>query len=161
EQARQAVERFTEITESELADFPFQGARRRFLEAALLYNHEFLEEAGDDASIKEELAVSRERVTRILKELTDVEGSGQHMLLTERDVLDDLRVTPQQREQLKRFASRLEAQNNERFRDAHKLSPMVRQQRFVETARANEAEVAKILTPDQRQRLRQIAVQQK
>ena len=158
-QARRAVERFTQISEEELAGGPPSKARRRFLEAALVYYQEFLEDAGDEPSIQEELKESQARVSNILKELSELEGSGRFLLLVQRDVQDDLRVTPEQRKKLEEFGKLLGKEWHDML-GYFKLPAAERQQRFLETARANEAAIAGILTPEQQTRLKQIELQQ-
>jgi serine/threonine protein kinase len=160
-QARRSVARFSEIAEEELAGSPFNKARRKFLEAALIYYQEFLADAGDDPSVQEELKESLARVDGILKELTELEGSGRFLLLTEKDVQDDLNPRPDQREKLAEYNKAMQKRGQEMFRDFHKLTNAERQQRFLEAARANEAAANAILTPPQRARLKQIELQQK
>jgi serine/threonine protein kinase len=160
-QARRSVARFTEIAEEELAGPPFNKTRRKFLEAALIYYQEFLADAGDDPSVQEELKESFARVDGILKELTELEGSGRYLLLAERDVQEDLKPTPEQREKLREYNKAMVKRGQELFRDIHKLSNTERQQRFLEAARANEAGANAILTAEQRARLKQLELQQK
>jgi len=160
-QARRSVARFAEIAEEELAGPQFNKARRKFLEAALAYYQEFLEDAGDDPSVQGELKESLARVDGILKELTELEGSGRYLLLTEKEVQDDLKPTPEQREQLREYTRAMEKRGQELFRDFHKLSNAERTQRFLQAARANEAGANAILTPPQRARLKQLELQQK
>jgi serine/threonine protein kinase len=159
-QARRSVARFSEIAEEDLAGPQFNKQRRKFLEAALSYYKEFLDDAGDDPSVQEELKESVARVNGILKELSEIEGSGRFMLLVEKDVQDDLKPTAEQREKLADFKKQLDRQRDEMFRDFFKLSERGRQQRFLEAARANEASVAAMLTPEQRVRLKQLEAQQ-
>jgi hypothetical protein len=160
-QARRSVGRFTEIAQEELAGPQFNKTRRKFLEAALAYYQEFLEDAGDDPSIQGELKESLARVDGILKELTELEGSGRYMLLAERDVQDDLNPTPEQRQKLAEYKVQMDKRGQELFRDFHKLTNAERQQRFLEAARANEAGANAILTAEQRTRLKQLELQQK
>src|SRR5262249_16194150 len=155
------VGRFREIAEEKLAGPPFNKARRKFLEAALIYYQEFLADAGDDPSVQEELKESFARVDGILKELTELEGSGRYMLLAERDVQDDLKPTPEQREKLREYNKATVKRGQELFRDIHKLSNAERQQRVREGARANQAGANAIVTAEQRARLKQLELQQK
>ena len=159
-QAQRSVERFTHLAEQQLTSVgPLRQARRAFLEAALLHYREFLEDAGDDPSIQEELKASDARVTRILKELTEQEGAGRYLLLAQREVQDDLRPTAEQREQLRAFAARLDEQSRDLFRDFFKLNAAERQRRLLEAARNNETAATTILTPEQLHRLRQLELQ--
>ncbi len=69
-QARQVVDFFTELSEEHLADKPeLQGLRRRLLEVALEYYQEFIDQRGDDPSLRAELTASHLRVATILDEI--------------------------------------------------------------------------------------------
>lgn len=69
-QARDAVDRFTEMSEEELADkVDFQGLRRKFLQASLAYYQDFIKQREDDPSLHAELAASHLRVANILDEI--------------------------------------------------------------------------------------------
>jgi serine/threonine protein kinase len=69
-QARQVVDFFTELTEEHLADRPeLQGLRRKLLEVALEYYQEFIDQRGDDPSLRAELTASHLRVATILDEI--------------------------------------------------------------------------------------------
>jgi serine/threonine protein kinase len=160
-QARRSVARFAEIAQEELAGPQFNKARRKFLEAALAYYQEFLEDAGDDPSVQGELKESLARVDGILKELTELEGGARYLLLTEKDVQEDLKPTPEQREQLREYTRAMEKRGQELFRDFHKLSNYDRTQRFLQAARTSEAGANAILTPQQLTRLKQLELQQK
>jgi eukaryotic-like serine/threonine-protein kinase len=161
-QARRAVDFFTQISEEELADQPLlYGVRRKLLEAALVYYQNFIEQHCDDPSIQAELEFSQARVTRLLTELSTLEGSVHLQLLTDRAVQEDLKPTEAQRAQLRGLADRLKDQRRSAFREFGQLSEEDRRRRFVELARSNEQAVAELLTPEQRTRLKQIAWQQR
>ena len=70
------------MSEEELANGPYpQGVRRRMLEAALVYYQDFIDQSQDDPALKAELAKSHANVTRILSELTALQGSARLFLL--------------------------------------------------------------------------------
>lgn len=70
QQARHAVDEFTELSEDELADkLELQGLRRKLLQTALAYYQDFIEQRKDDPSLRAELAASHLRVANILDEI--------------------------------------------------------------------------------------------
>src|SRR5262249_20362769 len=154
------VDEMIQLTEQELADNPqLLGLRKRLLEAALVYYQEFIEQRRDDASAQAELAVTRDRVKQIVADLTVLQGAGQLFLLTNAAVLEDLRLSTDQRERLSELSGRMAERRDHEFREFHRLTAEERRQRFLEFARANNDAVAAILTPEQIGRLRQIALQ--
>jgi serine/threonine protein kinase len=67
QQARQMLDRFTQVSAEQLADKPdVQEVRRKLLEAALEYYQDFIKQCPDDPSTREELARSHLRVANIL-----------------------------------------------------------------------------------------------
>jgi eukaryotic-like serine/threonine-protein kinase len=158
--ARRSLAELIELAEKELADKPdMQGLRKRLLESALADFQRFIEQRGDDPAAKDELAATRARVQKILGDLAVLQGAGQFALLKEPAVLDDLRLEPDQRAELKDVAKRLDRQHQDSIRMFHLLTPAEREQRLIEVARANEHDATAILTPGQLRRLRQIELQ--
>jgi hypothetical protein len=158
--ARRSVDEMIQLAEQELADKPhLENLRKRLLEAALTYYQEFIEQRRGDPDAQGELEATSDRVRKILGDLAVLQGAGQLLLLNDAAVLDDLRLSGEQREQLADLLQRMEEQRGERFGRFHRLSPEERRDRFLELARSNEAAVAKILSPEQLGRLRQIALQ--
>jgi hypothetical protein len=160
ELARRAADEMIQIGDQELAHNPhLEGLRKRMLEAALVYYQEFIEQRRDDPEAQAELAATRDRVKKIVDDLAVLQGAWQYFLLSDRAVLDDLRLSEEQRGRVAELMGRLAYQRQEKFREFHRLAPEERQQRFLELARGNETAVGAILTPGQLQRLRQIALQ--
>src|SRR5262249_50784662 len=158
--ARRAADDLIELAEEELADKPhLEGARRRLLMAALAYYGELIEQRRDDPGARKDLDATRARVEKILADLAVLQGAGQLFLLDASAVLDDLRLSAEQRQRVGDFSKRLAEQRHQSFHAFHRMSPAERQRRFVELARANEAAVSAILTPGQLRRLEQIALQ--
>jgi serine/threonine protein kinase len=158
--ARASVDDMIQIANEELADSPgLQSLRRRMLEAALAYYQEFIEQRSDDPAAQTELAVTRDRVQKILDDLVVLQGAGQLFLLNEQAVLEDLRLSPDQRSGIADLSKRRTVQLQDSFRDFHRLSSDERRERFLIVARSSEAAVAEILSPEKLVRLRQIALQ--
>jgi serine/threonine protein kinase len=158
--ARRAADDMIQMAEEELSDAPHLGGlRKRLLESSLAYYQEFIEQRKDDPDAQAELAATRDRVKRILRDLAALQGAGQIFLLKDGGVLDDLHVSAEQRERLAELTGRLDDQRDEAFREFHRLGADERRKRFLEMARSNDAAVADILTPAQQRRLRQISLQ--
>ena len=101
DQARQAVNFFTEMAENELPKDPrFSPVRRRLLEAALNYYQAFIDERKDDPSISQELEAAHARAFSILTELSAVDEMGRLtsdvQFLREPSVQKDLALSPDQ-----------------------------------------------------------------
>jgi serine/threonine protein kinase len=158
--ARRVVDELIQLAEEELPDRPgMEGLRKRLLETALAYYQEFIEQRRDDPDTQAELAATQTRIKQIVEDLAMLQGAVELFLLAEPAVLDDLRPSPEQRERIVELSNRLKEQRPKAFQGFHRLKPEKRQQPFLDLARANEAAVATILTPEQRRRLQQLALQ--
>jgi serine/threonine protein kinase len=158
--ARRAVDDMIQLAEEELADHPFlQDLRKRVLESALAYYQELSEQRRDDLGAQLDLAATRNRVNKLLRDLAILQGAGQIALLTHPGVLDDLRPSEPQRSKITELSFRMEKERREAFRLFHRLSSAERRQRFVELALVNEAAMEEILTTEQLRRFRQIVLQ--
>ena len=157
ELARRAADEMIRMAEEELSDNPFQeGLRKRLLEAALEYYQEFIQQRGEKPEAQAELAITRDRVKKILDDLAVLQADRQSFLLREPAVLDDLEATAQQRQQLAAMTER----PSEPRRGGPRETPTDQQrQDFLVIAREHEAALSVILSVDQRLRLGQIALQ--
>jgi serine/threonine protein kinase len=159
-QARRMVDDLMEVSEQELANIPhLQGLRRRLLEMALTYYQGFIDQRGDDPTLRKELKASHARVNKLLGELAVLEGYGLFWVLTHRPVQDDLELQEDQVRSVKELTDRLDGEWRQGLKNLRPLSQEQRQQRTLEVARTTEKAVAAILTPQQAARLRQIALQ--
>ena len=158
QQARQAVDVLVQVCEEELANAPphLQGARKRLLELALVYHQSFLEQQQGNAAVQAELAEGRNRVERILDELSTLQGAYQQMLAVNPSVQQDLRLSDHQRE---RIAQLWKRGYEPRPRDDPQGTPEANRQQFLTIARENDKALSEILEARQRERLRQIALQ--
>jgi hypothetical protein len=148
------------VSQEELDGRPsLNGPRRRLLGAALGYYQKLIEQRGDNPAARADLETTRLKVQKILSDLAVLEGARPLYLLTDPDVLEDLRPTAEQRDGIAALSRRLDEQRFASFREVSRLNSEDRRQHFLEQARANEAEVEAVLTPKQLHRLRQIALQ--
>jgi serine/threonine protein kinase len=165
-QARQVVDFLTQLSAEELGDKPeLLPLRQKMLAGALRYYQQFIDQNQGDPSVRADLDASRARVTRILSALSAQQEYLQlmlrAMLVEERDVQRDLRLTPSQEEQIAGLSERLTDQRHEAFQTSPALSEQDRAKKLKEMATANEKTMAAILTPEQDRRLKQIALQQR
>jgi serine/threonine protein kinase len=166
QQARDAVDYLTQVSEQELADNPFlTDLRRRLLEAALVYYQNFIDERQGDPSSQPALTAAKERVVAILGELSASESFGRVMfqahLLWERAVQDELHLHPDQAKKARELAGGTFRRFAPSFQTFRQLHPKERQQRFEAMTQAIAEALAAVLTPDQAKRLKQIALQQR
>jgi serine/threonine protein kinase len=160
--AREELDGMFRLCEEELADKPhLDNLRRLMLENFLIYYQRLIEQRHDDPAAAAELAATRTRVQQILDDLAVLQGAGQHALLKEPAVLDDLRLQPGQRERVRELTDAMDRRWGEMLADFGRLSSDERRERFLRMARLTEADVEKVLTAGQRQRLRQIDLQRK
>jgi hypothetical protein len=158
--ARRSVDEMFRISQEELADRPGQeGLRRRLLWSVLAYYQEFLEQRSDDPQARADLLDTKQRVERILADLAVLHAASQLYLLCQPAVLDELRLSEDQRPRVKEFCARVGKEWLQSLADVGRLSHAERGRRAVERARAYEAEINGLLTPMQRARLRQIGLQ--
>lgn len=158
--ARRAVDELFRVSEEELADRPgMETLRRRLLRSALAYYQEFLAERRDDPAARAELLETTRRVEKILADLGALRAATHFYLLCQPAVLDDLQLTPDQRNRLKVLTTRAGKEWSDSFRDIGLVSPAERGRRAIAQARVNEAELNTILTSAQLARLRQIGLQ--
>ena len=137
-----------------------EGLRKRLLASALAYYQEFIEQRRSDPAAQAELRDTTRRVETILADLAVLRAAGELYLLAQPSAHDDLRLDEGQRAKVADLSDRAGRRWIEAFGDpAHLRPPVERVRLALEQARANEAEVDAILTPSQRVRLRQIALQ--
>jgi hypothetical protein len=157
--ARESVDEIVRVCQEELADKPYlDNVRRRLLEDALVYYQKLIEQRRDHTT-REQLAENRKQVQQILDDLAALQGAGQLHLLREPAVLDDLGLAGEQRDRVVALSSALHNRTMDVFREFRQLTPEQRRQRFVDLARASEADAEAILTATQLARLRQIDLQ--
>ena len=159
--ARRSVDELIRVSEEELAHRPgMEGLRKRLLASALAYYQEFIDQRRSDPAAQAELRDTTRRVETILADLAVLRAAGELYLLAQPAAHDDLRLDEGQRAKVADLFDRAGRRWIETFGDlGHPRPPAERVRLALELARANEAEVDAILTPRQRVRLRQIALQ--
>src|SRR5262249_5737020 len=158
--ARSSVDEMFRISQEELADRPgLERLRRRMLWSVLAYYQEFLEQRRDDPEAQADLLDAKQRVEKVIADLAVLRAASQLYLLCQPAVLDDLRITEEQRPKVKEFCARVGKEWMESLGDGKHMSLAERGRHAIERARTYEAEVQVLLTPEQRVRLHQIGLQ--
>lgn len=89
--ARSAVETFSDLSESELANRPdMQVLRRNFLETSLKFYQDFLSDLADDPAQSQDLELTSARVAKMLEELRILENISPLRALADDRVQRDL-----------------------------------------------------------------------
>ena len=101
------------------------------------------------------MAITRDRVKKILDDLAVLQADRHSALLLVSEVLDDLQASVQQRERLNEMVE----QRREPPRKLRDMSRDEQRQHFLAIAREHETTLSAILSTAQLQRLRQIALQ--
>ncbi len=180
--AQSAADEMIALAEDELSDNPFEeGLRQRLLSLALSYYQDIIKERGEDPDARNELEITRDRVSRILADLSLVQTDRYSILLTEPDVLKDLNLSADAQVQIEAFISQHELNrrlqrrpmNGPPPRPPFTFGPEQPEQEdrppppdgppmyetIVEAAKLNDARLSQILTTKQRERLKQISLQ--
>ena len=157
ELAQSAADEMIRLAEEDLSDNPFQeGLRKRLLETALQYYQEFIRERESDPAAQAQLALTRDRVQKILADLATLQFERQGFLLRVSEVIDDLGLTEDQRQRVNELMAQIDAEIGSL---PEGLRPDEFHQQIIAHARAHEKVLSKILTAAERKRLRQIALQ--
>ncbi|SMP73317.1 hypothetical protein SAMN06265222_11692 [Neorhodopirellula lusitana] len=97
QQARNAVDAFSSLSESELAYRPdLQDLRRSFLETSLSFYQDFLAKRANAPQLTSELKATSDRVQRMVNELQVLENLSPLLQLSERWVQADLKIDPEE-----------------------------------------------------------------
>ncbi len=161
--ARRLADEMIQIAEEETAEGrgQQQRLRRRLLESAVAYYQEFIELRRDNPGAQADLESTRNHVQAILADLTLMRDAYRHLLLTDRAVQDELKLSPETRTRLATVLSDI--------RDVPPGSPPRREPppgsgddrsgQLLREMRTHETAIGTILSPTQLTRLAQIALQ--
>jgi hypothetical protein len=161
--ARRLADEMIQIAEEETAEGrgQQQRLRRRLLESAVAYYQEFIELRRDNPGAQADLESTRNHVQAILADLTLMRDAYRHLLLTDRAVQDELKLSPETRTRLATVLSDI--------RDVPPGSPPRRESppgsgddrsgQLLREMRTHETAIGTILSATQLTRLAQIALQ--
>jgi serine/threonine protein kinase len=159
-QAKQAVDLLIEVSQDELADKPpLQAVRKRLLESALGYYQDFIAQRRAGSPAQADLIAVETRLKKILDELSLMEGAGQLILLADRGIQTDLKLSAPQREQLRALGLEFVERRRDLLRNFNRLTLEQRQARFLALARASDQWMRNTISPGQLKRLEQISLQ--
>ena len=158
-QAREAVDALFQVSEEELTDKPFDGARQRILEIVLSHYQDFIEQRRGDPASQAELAAVQAKVKRILHDLTVVQREMHLRLLDNNAVLDDLKLNDVQQAELRELTSAWADERRTFFAEMRDLTEAERQSRIVVIAQSHEQALAKVFTVAQQARFEQLSIQ--
>ncbi|WP_442510945.1 serine/threonine protein kinase [Novipirellula sp. SH528] len=95
QQARDAVDSFSTLSESELAYRPdLQDLRRSFLETSLSFYQDFLENRAEDPQLASDLEATSARVQKMVDELRVLDNLAPLLQLSDRRVQEELGIQP-------------------------------------------------------------------
>jgi eukaryotic-like serine/threonine-protein kinase len=156
-QALKAVDDFTEFGEVELATKPeLRDVRLRLLELSATYYRRFAAEHYADPSTKAEMEATTKRFAHIIDELRVLDGSAPLLLLSDRNVKDDLRLSSKQRDTIDALLDQFEEEQIAGHSGPGE-SEQDTQRRLATLLRAYQESLTTALSPMQSERLQQIA----
>ncbi|VTR97531.1 serine/threonine protein kinase [Tuwongella immobilis] len=157
--ARKAVDLFTELTEQELSRRPeMDSARRRVLEAAILFYQDFIDRHQDNPTIQQELEDSRARLQQAIEQVTLIQGVGRYRLLNWPPVQEDLQLSSAQLAAARRL-DQTYGPSPELYQQLRNRTEDQRRQAIATHLARYERELQGVLTLEQQQRLQEIALQ--
>jgi hypothetical protein len=158
--ARRLADEMIQIAEQETAEDPQQQLiRRRMLEVAVAYYQEFIDLRHENPGAQADLEITQSQVKTLLADLAVMHEAFRHMLLNDRSVQDELKLSPEQRNRLQAIFQDIQDRGPLQRRDMPHLSADQRSQQLLSEMKAHETAIAEILTTPQLARLRQIALQ--
>ncbi|HEX8915345.1 MAG TPA: serine/threonine-protein kinase, partial [Humisphaera sp.] len=163
-QARDAVKFFTTFAAREMPlDQQFVALRRRMLEEGLAYYQTFLAERADDPAAAAELASAKAWTETALAELAAVDELGRQMLelrlAADPGVQADLAMSAAQRAAVADAVALAVQVMRAGPPDFTNMTPEQLRSHLIETAEAQRAALAKVVTAAQLERLHQISRQ--
>jgi serine/threonine protein kinase len=157
--ARKSVDELIELSEQLVDQRGMEGLRKRILESALEYYQVFIAEHSTDPEALADLIITQEHVRKILDDLAALQSTGQFHHLKDPAVQTDLHLKKAQRDEVASLLDRVEEERKALFQAGRDLPSDQKRERWLELARAHDAEIKAVLSPKQLERLRQIALQ--
>ena len=112
-QARRAVDTFSSLSETELANRPdLKSLRREFLEASLEFYRDFIELRGDESALRDELSATKERVENLVEALKRMDRTGPLRLLAYETVQQEIGLPAEQAWAIEAMLEQLEIESD-------------------------------------------------
>lgn len=144
--AQAAADEMISLAENEFSKTPMEETLRlRLLSSALIYYQALIDDPDLSRSTLEGLRATRDKVQKVYDDLMLLRDDRHLAYLADPAVQTNLKLDPIQTEQLSSFGSFVSDSNDSHVR--------------VEEAQKRKLAINRILTPDQRKRLKQIAIQ--
>lgn len=161
QQARNAVETFSSLSETELAYRPdLQDLRRSFLETSLEFYQDFLKDRADDPTLAKELEATSKRVEKMVRELRILDSVSPLRALANERVQRELKIDSETAQQVElavqQFNERRQAMANQFVGGLTSENT-----ELTELTQEFNAFVTEQLTPKQMTRLHQIVRQER
>jgi eukaryotic-like serine/threonine-protein kinase len=159
EQAREAVDAFSQLGASEQGQSPaMRRLRRQILETALTYYQDFIDQRRDDRAASAALVAAQQRIARIVDELSVIDGFAPLALLGDPRVSDELALTASQQTAVSQMHAGLKRDVEERRNDTSTSKAESREQ-LLKDLSTSEEQIQTLLNGDQLARLKQIVLQ--
>jgi serine/threonine protein kinase len=153
--AQQAADEMIRLAEDELSDNPFEeGLRMRLLSSALRYYQSFIDEQRENPQAQSDLRATSDRLSKILADMALIQADRDTMLLSIPEVRRDLKIHDQQETDVLLFIS----QYAER-RQKWSFGARPTEAEILEQAKWSNSRLDDILHDQQRQRIKQLAIQ--
>jgi len=160
QQARRAVETFSELSETELAYRPeFQNLRRRILETSLDFYRDFLLQRSSDVAESQELKEASAKVERLVEDLRLLDEVSPLLLLADARVRQELSIDEELSQELLLEIDQFQAAR-EQLGEEHGLLLVDDNDGVASRLREFVTQVGEMLNAEQIHRLRQIVRQQ-
>ncbi|MCM2369067.1 serine/threonine protein kinase [Aporhodopirellula aestuarii] len=160
QQARNAVDTFSSLSESELAYRPdLQDLRRSFLETSLEFYQDFLADRADDPNLTKELEATSARVTKMLEELQILESIWPLRALADQRVRDEIGIDDDVADEIEIALAQFHEQRQ--ALGSHPVGgPAGDSDETTQLAQEFNAYVTARISPSEMKRLRQIMAQE-
>jgi serine/threonine protein kinase len=162
QQTREAVDALLQISEEELADRQFDGARKRVLDVVLGYYQDFIYHRRGDAKSQAELQRVEAKVKNILREMEVLYRGFNLDLLGGRyreAIWKDLKLTKEQTDGLAALFEQRRIDHGKFAEESQPLGEDERRRMLVPIIEKYEEAVNGILDPQQEDRFKQIGLQ--
>jgi eukaryotic-like serine/threonine-protein kinase len=161
QQAKSAVDQFSNLSESELAYRPdLQDLRRNFLETSLEFYQDFIDQPSEDPEIANELAATSQRVGKMIEELRLLDNIEPMLILTNPAVQKKVGIGNETATKVSQAVANFQIQR-ESLAVRYVGSLQTDNSEMSELLRQFESEMTQYVTEEQFNRLRQIGRQQR
>ena len=153
QQARDAVDFFSQVAKEQMTAPPMSEVRRVLLQHAVSYYTDFMRDHADDATARAEIEKAKQQVNDILLELAASQKSDRVLwqigMLNQESVQQELLLSSQQVTEVDELYSSLYGAGNSRLEASRLESSKERQEYYGHVEQSGEESLGKILSPAQ------------